>query len=140
MASMTGRAKEWEQKYNANAKLNIASNVECEDLSDTESTIKRKHKHYKSQHDSTKERETYSMKVREFIRNHIELAEPGNHKCLGTKTIYHAFQAHNNAEEFKEMNFIHFAMEVAKHLTEIFPAAHHKKTNQTKGYIGIQLQ
>jgi curved DNA-binding protein CbpA len=133
-------AKEWEQKYNANAKLNLTSNVEGEALSDTERAIKSKHRKYKHQCDSVNERVTYSMKVREFVQNHIRLADPGNLKFLGTKTIYHAFQAHNSADEFKEMNFIHFSMEVAKHLTEIFPAVRHKKTNQTKGYIGIHLQ
>jgi chromosome segregation ATPase len=133
------KAKAWEKKYIENAKQSIVSNVEGVAQSNTESAGNGKRKIYKRQHNPVNQRETYSMKVKEFIQNHIQPADQGNHKCLGTKTIYHAFQAHNDADEFAEMNFIHFSLEVAKHLTEIFPAARHKKTNQTKGYIGVQL-
>ncbi len=133
------RAKKWEPKYKENAKHGITSNDEGEDRSDTDNTSKRKRKHCKSQHDSINQRETYSVKVKEFIQAHIQLTNPGNHKCLGTKTIYHAFQAHAQADELTTMNFIHFSLEVAKHMTEIFPAAQHKRTNQNKGYTGVQL-
>jgi hypothetical protein len=96
-------------------------------------------KHSKGQHNSVNPRAAYPMKVKEFVQNHVQLADQGNCKCLNTKTIYSAFQASGNADEFTEMNFIHFSLSVSKHLKEIFPHVRHTKTNQNNEYIGVKL-
>lgn len=97
-------------------------------------------KKQKIESDVIRQRVLFSMKVKEFVRDHIQFSGNGSFKCLTTKTMYDAFQIYNHVEQFSEMNFIHFSLEVAKHLKEMLPGARHTKTNHSNGYIGVQLR